>query len=112
VLEAHNRPGVRQIENLRLLQTYLLKFYPPTHVAVLVTSKTHPLLETIKLRLPLERLAQTLLHGSPIGTLYIPPVRHRDIAEPKLAERMQLDAADSAGAPARRPGRPPVGPKA
>jgi uncharacterized protein YabN with tetrapyrrole methylase and pyrophosphatase domain len=109
VLDAANRPGERSAENLRLLQNYLLKFYPPSHVVMVVTSRTHPLLPSITQRTPLERLADTLQHGSNVATLYLPPVKHRDIAEPGLADRMQI-GKESEGT-GRRPGRPSIGPK-
>jgi hypothetical protein len=109
VLEADNRlPGKQGHDNLRLFQSYLLKFYPPHHTALFVLSKTHPLLQSIAQRIRIDRLADVLSKNTNLGTLYIPPVHHRAIAEKELAERMTLHEQ---AAPPYRPGRPPIGPK-
>ncbi|WAS92940.1 SAM-dependent methyltransferase [Nannocystis punicea] len=109
VLESSNRlPGKQSIDNLRRFQAYLLKYYPPKHTALFVLSKTHPLLETVTQRIPLDRLADVMSTNTNLGTLYIPPVQHRAVVEHELAERMGAhDALDSP----RRPGRPAIGPK-
>jgi len=111
VLEAANRPGERSGENLRLLQNYLLQFYPAQHVVMLVTSRTHPMLPSITQQVPLEKLAEALQRGSNVATMYVPPVQHRAVAEPQLADRMNLRADESHGGKPQRPGRPPIGPK-
>jgi uncharacterized protein YabN with tetrapyrrole methylase and pyrophosphatase domain len=110
VLEANNRiPGKHSLENLRLLQNYLLKFYPRDHTAVFVLSKTHPLLDTLTQRIPLERLAETLHRNANLGTLYIPPAKHRPVAEQGLADKMSLPG--SLGHVPQRAGRPRIGPQ-
>jgi uncharacterized protein YabN with tetrapyrrole methylase and pyrophosphatase domain len=114
VLDAYNRPGGPDIKNLELLERYLLDFYPPGHTVLNVLSKTHPLLEPLIQQIPLRRLAEALAKGSNVGTLFIPPVGHRDVADEELAERMRLET-DGHGhkqAPKRRPGRPEIGPQA
>jgi uncharacterized protein YabN with tetrapyrrole methylase and pyrophosphatase domain len=112
VLEPNNvRPDAgRALENLRRFQNYLLKFYPGSHTAQFLMSKTHPLLDTVIQRIPLERLAETLSNNANMGTLYIPPAYHRDVAEKDLAERMTLNEPARDIRPSR-PGRPPIGPK-
>jgi uncharacterized protein YabN with tetrapyrrole methylase and pyrophosphatase domain len=113
VMDAYNRSGSPTAEDLGLLQDYLLEFYPPDHEAVIVVSKTHPLLDTIKQSVPIDKLTTALQHGATVGTLFIPPVRHREVAAEELAERMRLPTeseSDEGGTP-RRPGRPAIGPK-
>jgi len=111
VLEADNRiPGQHSRDRLRRFQDYLLKFYPAEHVALFVTTKTHPLLETITQRIAIRHLADRLLINSTMGSLYIPPVEHRAVFEQELAERMTLREHVSKP-PARRADRPAVGPK-
>jgi len=107
-LESLNRPGHRKPEDLRLLQDHLLKYYPPGHVASFVTLRIHPLLDSIVQKVALKDLAGLLERGSNIGTLVIPPVKPREIAEHDLAERMRIDR--TAGTE-RRPNRPPIGRK-
>ncbi len=113
VLQPLNAPGAPNLDNLRILQNYLLEFYPAQHQAVIVISRTHPLLQTMAQKVPLGRLAQILQHTSKSATLYIPPVRRREIADQNLAERLKVTSAgpSKAGAVPRRPGRPPIGPK-
>lgn len=111
VLDAYNRPGGPDIENLEILQRYLLDFYPAGHTVLNVLSKTHPLLEPLIQQIPLRRLAETLSKGSNVGTLFVPPVGHREVADAELAERMRLYEDGDAEKPARRPGRPPIGPQ-
>ncbi|HXT70750.1 MAG TPA: SAM-dependent methyltransferase [Vicinamibacterales bacterium] len=117
VLEAYNRRGAPAIDNLRLLQNYLAEFYPLTHDVVLVISKTHPLLESIRQSIPLGKLASSLAtrQGSLIGTLFIPPLKHREVMDQKLADRMKLPGRKGVARPGttipRRSGRPPIGPR-
>jgi uncharacterized protein YabN with tetrapyrrole methylase and pyrophosphatase domain len=113
VMDAYNRPGSPSDENLLLLQDHLLEFYPAEHVAVFVVAKTHPLLETIKEAVPIGKLAEALRRGANVGTLFIPPVQHRDVASQELADRMKLSSDTEAAEqrPPRRPGRPSIGPE-
>jgi len=74
---------------LARLQDYLLGFYPPDHTVVLVTSRIHPLLDPLLYRTRLRTLASALASASYSGTLYIPPVQRRDIADKELADRMR-----------------------
>lgn len=114
VLDAYNRPEGPSLENLAILQSHLLQFYASDHIALNLLSKTHPLLNSLTQRIPLGRLATALAKGSNVGTLFIPPVQHREVAEPGLAERMQLraDTSDDDATPTgRRPGRPEIGPQ-
>jgi uncharacterized protein YabN with tetrapyrrole methylase and pyrophosphatase domain len=113
-MEPYERPGPPNIDNLRILQNYLLEFYPADHGAILVISKTHPLLESIKQKVPMGKLATALQQSSNVATLLIPPVHHREVADQKLANKLRAPAAASdqtAQGVARRPGRPPIGPK-
>jgi uncharacterized protein YabN with tetrapyrrole methylase and pyrophosphatase domain len=113
VLQSRNAPGVPNLENLRILQNYLLEFYPAHHQAVIVISRTHPLLLSIKVTVPLGRLAHSLRQAAKSATVYIPPVRHREIEDNDLAKRFQVEAGGGAGKSGdvpRRPGRPPIGP--
>jgi uncharacterized protein YabN with tetrapyrrole methylase and pyrophosphatase domain len=68
-------------EHFSPLQNYLLEFYPSEHPITLVVSKTFPLLNSIVEKYRLGTLATDLEHGSQAGTLYIPPVRRRAIAD-------------------------------
>jgi precorrin-3B methylase len=111
VLEPNNRlPGKHSRDNLRPFQEYLLKFYSPQHTALFVTTKTHPLLETITQRIPIGQIADRLLVNSTMGTLYIPAVRHREVANANLAESMTLPNDREQALPPRRPNRPDIGP--
>ncbi len=110
VANAYNRPGVRDIAHLTRLQDYLLETYPADHQVVLVTSKPHPLLQPIVQPVPLGSLAAALLPTTQLGTLYIPPLYHRDVVDQALAEQMRIGSAPARAVPAR-PGRPPIGPQ-
>lgn len=81
-------PTSENLSNLKLLQDYLLKFYPAEHQISFVVSSTHPLLKPVVQRFPLGSLAKALSQGSQSGTLYVPPVGRRAIADQKLAERL------------------------
>lgn len=114
VMDAYNSPGKQNIDNLTLFQDHLLQFYPPEHEAVFVISKTHPLFEPIAQKFPLGKLAVAIRNGSNLGTLFIPPVHHREVVEYELAEKMKLPSNTSASAATsipRRPGRPAIGPE-
>lgn len=110
VADAFNRPGTRSLENLTMLQDYLLGYYPADHQATLVTSKPHPLLEPLIQPVALASLAAALVSANQLGTLFIPPVSHREIADPALADRIRIPA-DTAAASPSRPGRPTIGPQ-
>jgi uncharacterized protein YabN with tetrapyrrole methylase and pyrophosphatase domain len=95
------------------LEKYLLQFYPSDHAVTLVVSKTFPLLRSVVRRFPLAELAAELSGTPQVGTLYIPPVSERPIADVGLLNKMlALEVGNSADpvAPAR-PGRPPIGPQ-
>ncbi|MBT0769067.1 hypothetical protein KIH74_09030 [Kineosporia sp. J2-2] len=115
-LDAYNRRGSRALDNLRLLQRHLLGTYPADHEVLLVTSKPHPLLEPLIQPVPLGSLAAALLPATQLGTLFIPALHRREIADRELAARMQIldgprTARVTSGAPPSRPGRPPIGPQ-
>lgn len=74
---------------LARLQDYLLAYYPEDHDVVMVTSRTHPLLEPLLQKARLGSLARSLAHTSYSGTLYLPPVRRRPIADQPLADWMR-----------------------
>jgi uncharacterized protein YabN with tetrapyrrole methylase and pyrophosphatase domain len=75
--------------NTARLQDYLLRFYPAEHEVVIVTSRTHPLLAPMRQRTRVGTLAHALITGSQSGTLYIPPVSRRPIADQELANAMR-----------------------
>jgi len=83
--------------NLILLQNYLLTFYPADHQVVVVVSKTHPLLEPTLQRTRLGTLAAALAKVSHSGTLYIPPLKHRPVADDRIAAQMQVGSAKRTG---------------
>jgi uncharacterized protein YabN with tetrapyrrole methylase and pyrophosphatase domain len=70
------------------LQNYLLEFYPPKHPITLVLSRTFPLQRSIIETYRMESLALQLGQGPQAGTLYIPPVRRREIADHKFLEQI------------------------
>lgn len=89
VLEPSLKGGKPGKSNLDKLQAHLLKFYPAKHEFVIVISKTHPLANSVLQRAPLADLATVLAKASYSGTLYIPPVAHRGIADQELADKMR-----------------------
>ncbi len=70
------------------LQNYLLQFYSAEHPITLVVSRTFPLQRSIVKAYRIGSLALELGHGPQAGTLYIPPVRRREIADSEFLERM------------------------
>jgi len=113
VLQPLNAPGVPNLENLRILQNYLLEFYPAHHHAIIAIGRTHPLLFTIKEKVPLGRLAHSLQQAAKSATVYIPPVRRREIAAEDLAKKLRVptERQEETGGVPRRLGRPPIGPQ-
>jgi precorrin-6B methylase 1 len=77
------------------LQEYLLGFYPADHEASIVTTKTHPLMRSVVKHLRLGDLAVTLSGDPDVGTLYIPALRQRPIADGALMEFMTTAGMDS-----------------
>ena len=77
------------------LQNYLLKFYPPRHPITLVVSRIFPLQRSIVETYRMESLALELGRGPQAGTLYIPPVRRREIADHKFLEQISVHGANS-----------------
>jgi uncharacterized protein YabN with tetrapyrrole methylase and pyrophosphatase domain len=77
------------------LQNYLLQFYPDDHEASLVTSKTHPLMRSVVKHLRLGELAATLAGDPDVGTLYIPALSQRPIADAALMEFMTTAGMDA-----------------
>jgi uncharacterized protein YabN with tetrapyrrole methylase and pyrophosphatase domain len=75
-------------KNLAKLQDYLLGYYPADHDVVIVTSSTHPLLEPLLQKARLGSLVKALAHTAYSGTLYLPPVGRRPIADQQLADLM------------------------
>jgi uncharacterized protein YabN with tetrapyrrole methylase and pyrophosphatase domain len=78
----------RSADQFSPLQNYLLEFYPAEHPITLVLSKTFPLQESIVETYRLGTLATDLERGPQSGNLYIPPVRHREIADHELLEKL------------------------
>jgi uncharacterized protein YabN with tetrapyrrole methylase and pyrophosphatase domain len=70
------------------LQRYLLRFYPPEHRVLMVFSSTHPALRSIVEPYPLGDLAARLSKGTQSGTLFIPPVQRRPVADDELLQRL------------------------
>jgi uncharacterized protein YabN with tetrapyrrole methylase and pyrophosphatase domain len=77
------------LANLARLQDYLLGFYPAEHDVVIVTSRVHPLLAPLLQRTRIGLLANALARASQSGTLYIPPVGRRPVADQELADIMR-----------------------
>jgi hypothetical protein len=75
-------------EQFKPLQDYLLAFYPPDHEASLVMTKTFPLTESVVHRLKLGDLAEELQNAPAVGTLYIPALNPRPVADTDLMEFM------------------------
>jgi uncharacterized protein YabN with tetrapyrrole methylase and pyrophosphatase domain len=75
--------------NIIRLQEYLLAFYPPDHPVVLVVSAPHPLLAPVRRKTELSNLASVVAAGPQSGTLYLPPVERRPIADTEFADRMR-----------------------
>lgn len=90
VAASNESSAARNAPNLALLEKYLLTFYPPDHQVIVVISRIHPLVEPILHRTRLAHLAATLSSVANSGTLYIPPIHRRAIANDELARRMQL----------------------
>jgi precorrin-3B methylase len=92
------------------LEAYLRNFYPSSHKMSLVTSKTHPLARSIVTEFSLCDLAEQLREAPPVGTLYIPPLSSRPIADTALLETMVKTGMDPPTLK-KRPGRPVIGPQ-
>jgi precorrin-6B methylase 1 len=103
--------GVRHFQPL---QDYLLRFYPATHLVRLVTTKTFPLLRSNIQHFRLDRLAIELQRGPLVGTLFIPPIHSRPIADMELLKKMVVMSQTpppTKEAKSPRPGRPMIGPR-
>ncbi|MGB7146002.1 MAG: SAM-dependent methyltransferase [Mycobacterium sp.] len=83
-------------EQFMPLQQYLLGFYPADHEAALVTTKTYPLMRSVVKHLPLGELATELAGVPGVGTLYIPALTQRGIADSDLMEVMTTVGMDVA----------------
>ncbi len=90
--EAGTREAVHNLPNIALLRDHLLQFYPSDHEVVFVVSSPHPLLRPLRRTAPLSDLPAAVASGPQSGTLYIPPVERRPIADEPLAERMRRAA--------------------
>ncbi|GII00052.1 SAM-dependent methyltransferase [Planobispora takensis] len=112
VLDAFNSGGVPRVDDVGRVQEYLLRFYPPDHWVTLLVSAVHPLLEPIRKGVRVADLTRALRQAPTVSTLYIPPVGSRPVADRELAERMRLPDTGNGNGPPRRPGRPPIGPRA
>jgi precorrin-6B methylase 1 len=75
-------------EQFKPLQDYLLRFYPGSHEAALVMTKTFPLMRSVVQRLRLRDLASELERAPRVGTLYIPAVEQRPVEDSELMEMM------------------------
>ena len=76
--------------DLVALQDYLLGYYPADHEARVVLSATHPALQSIVKSYPVGKLADGLASSSQSGTLFIPAVHRRPIADQNLARVLGL----------------------
>ncbi len=113
VLDPYDHPTERPIGSLAQLQAYLLEFYPVDHPVTMVTSPPHPLLPAGRQTVRLGSLAAALAAGAHLlGTLFIPPVTRRPIADERLAGQLRVPVpATAATTPPRREGRPAIGPQ-
>jgi uncharacterized protein YabN with tetrapyrrole methylase and pyrophosphatase domain len=80
--------GPYAAEHFEPLQKYLLRFYPRDHEVKLVTSKTHPLIRSTVLSLPIGDLSAALAGTPGVGTLYIPALTERPVEDVALLEIM------------------------
>jgi uncharacterized protein YabN with tetrapyrrole methylase and pyrophosphatase domain len=87
-VSSYERHGV-SADSLIRLQRYLLKFYPPEHEVLVVFSRTHPALRSIIEPYRLADLAEGLAKGTQSGTLFIPPVQHRPVADYELLQQLR-----------------------
>jgi uncharacterized protein YabN with tetrapyrrole methylase and pyrophosphatase domain len=86
--------GPYESQQFEPLQSYLLGFYPADHEIKLVTSKTHPLVRSTVQSLRVGELAAALEGAPGVGTLYIPALSDRPIADTEL-----LNVMVTAGSP-------------
>ena len=84
---SYRRDGV-SADSLTVLQRYLLQFYPPEHEVLVVFSRTHPALQSIVEPYLLADLAAGLAKGPQSGTLFIPPVGRRRVADYELLKQL------------------------
>jgi hypothetical protein len=84
---SYRRDGV-PADSLIGLQRYLLQFYPPEHEVLMVFSRTHPALRSIIEPYLLADLAAGLAKGTQSGTLFIPPVQRRRVADHDLLKQL------------------------
>jgi hypothetical protein len=89
VAEPRYRSGPVTANRFVELQNYLLNFYPPGHEVLSVFSRAHPALRSIVERHQIKDLAEALASGSQSGTLFIPPVRRREMVRTDLAELLR-----------------------
>jgi hypothetical protein len=101
--------GVYEAQQFLPLQDYLLGFYPADHEVSLVTSKTFPLARSIVQRLQLGDLASHLSGAPGVGTLYIPALAERPIADTELMNVMEtMGGADAHATHGISPGTIPA----
>jgi uncharacterized protein YabN with tetrapyrrole methylase and pyrophosphatase domain len=97
---------------IRPLQDYLLRFYPPDHIVALVMSKTFPLLKSTVRRIPLGQLAREMAISPLSGTLFVPPVAARPIKNRKLLTSMYFqELRPPSGAASSEPSAQPAEPQ-
>jgi uncharacterized protein YabN with tetrapyrrole methylase and pyrophosphatase domain len=89
------RPEAYDVEQFLPLQSYLLGFYPVDHEAVLVTTKTYPLMRSVVQHLQLGDLAAELERAPKVATLYIPPLSERPVEDADLLEVMLMAGAEA-----------------
>jgi len=71
------------------LRDYLLEFYPARHRVFTVYSRTHPALRSIVNRHTIGDLAEALSTGPQSGSIFIPPVQRRPVADDAVAEQLR-----------------------
>jgi uncharacterized protein YabN with tetrapyrrole methylase and pyrophosphatase domain len=92
VAQATHQTDRRSVEHFLRLQRYLLEFYPPEHPVRLIISKTFPLLRSVAETYQVGTLAADLERGIQAGTLYIPPVKRREVQDLQLFEALTSQA--------------------
>ncbi len=76
------------MQNLIKLQGHLLRFYPKDHEISLIRSSSFPLIDPVRTNFQISQFAETVFKTKWAGSIYIPPVKVRDIKDFEFAESM------------------------
>lgn len=68
---------------------YLLRFYPPTHHAIVARTATLPIAKPRRVETELERLPSLFPLIGSADTLYVPPVSHRPVRDRELLQELK-----------------------